>query len=168
MANPYIPGWEHIPDGEPRVFGDRVYVYGSHDRSDSVWFCDYQLKVWSAPVNNLNEWTCHGVSFSTRDVSGHASDVDWTERELYAPDVVKKGEKYYLYAYIVDSEGCVAVSDKPEGPFKLVSKYKYNIENHYDKGTFIDPGVLVDDDGRVYIYCGYLGSYMAEINPKNM
>ena len=26
MANPYLPQWEYIPDGEPRVFGDRVYV----------------------------------------------------------------------------------------------------------------------------------------------
>ncbi|MBO5377561.1 MAG: family 43 glycosylhydrolase [Ruminiclostridium sp.] len=168
MANPYLPGWEYIPDGEPRVFGDRVYVYGSHDRVGSEWFCDYKLKVWSAPVDNLNEWTCHGVSFSTRDCDGHKSDVDWTDRELYAPDVVEKDGKYYLYAYIVGAKGCVAVSDKPEGPFRLISQYSYNIENHYDDGTFIDPGVLVDDDGRVYVYCGYQGSYMAEINGDNM
>ena len=32
MPNPYLPLWEYIPDGEPRVFGNRVYVYGSHDR----------------------------------------------------------------------------------------------------------------------------------------
>ena len=41
MANPYLPNWEYIPDGEPRVFGDRIYVYGSHDRKDSIDFCDY-------------------------------------------------------------------------------------------------------------------------------
>ena len=168
MANPYLPGWEYIPDGEPRVFGDRVYVYGSHDRVGSEWFCDYKLKVWSAPVDNLNEWTCHGVSFSTRDCDGHKSDVDWTDMELFAPDVVEKDGKYYLYAYIVGAKGCVAASDKPEGPFRLISQYSYNIENHYDDGTFIDPGVLVDDDGRVYVYCGYQGSYMAEINGDNM
>ena len=44
MANPYLPSWEYIPDGEPRVFGDRIYVYGSHDRVDSDEFCDYKLK----------------------------------------------------------------------------------------------------------------------------
>lgn len=44
MSNPYLPNWEYIPDGEPRVFGDRVYIYGSHDRSGSVRFCDYELK----------------------------------------------------------------------------------------------------------------------------
>lgn len=168
MANPYLPNWEYIPDGEPRVFGDRIYVYGSHDRVGSEVFCDYRLKVWSAPLDNLNEWTCHGTVFSTRDYEGHKADVDWTDNELYAPDVVEKDGKYYLYAYIVGAAGCVAVSDRPEGPFKLLSKYTYNIENHYDNGIFIDPGVLVDDDGRVYVYCGYLGSYMAEINGDNM
>lgn len=29
--NPYLPGWEYLPDGEPHIFGDRVYIYGSHD-----------------------------------------------------------------------------------------------------------------------------------------
>ena len=29
--NPYLPGWEYIPDGEPYILGDRVYIYGSHD-----------------------------------------------------------------------------------------------------------------------------------------
>ena len=46
---------------------------------------------------------------------------------------------------------------------RLLSRYEYDIPNHYDNGTFIDPGVLVDDDGRVYIYCGYQGSYMCEL-----
>ena len=26
MPNPILPAWEYIPDGEPRVFGDRVYL----------------------------------------------------------------------------------------------------------------------------------------------
>lgn len=168
MPNPYLPGWEYIPDGEPRVFGDRVYVYGSHDTASSDSFCDYKLKVWSAPVSNLNDWVCHGDIFRTADEADYKSDVDWSDNRLFAPDVVEKGGKYYLYAYIVNAKGCVAASDRPEGPFKLVSQYKYNVKNHYDDGTFIDPGVLVDDDGRVYIYCGYQGSYMAEINPENM
>ena len=35
-------------------------------------------------------------------------------------------------------------------------------------GIFIDPAVFVDDDGRAYIYCGYLKSFLAELNPDNM
>ena len=168
MPNPYLPLWEYIPDGEPRVFGDRIYIYGSHDRMGCDKFCDYRLKVWSAPVSAPDKWVCHGTAFATRDFRGHPSDVDWTDNELYAPDVVEKDGKYYLYAYIVGAKGCVAVSDRPEGPFTLLSKYEYNIEKHFDDGTFIDPGVLVDDDGRVYVYCGYLGSYMAELDGRDM
>lgn len=163
MANPYLPNWEYIPDGEPRVFGDRIYVYGSHDRQDSIDFCDYKLKVWSAPVSDPTKWVCHGDIFRSRDGHDSPSDVDWTDELLFAPDVVERGGKYYLYAYIVNAKGCVAVADRPEGPFRLLSRYKYDIPNHYDNGTFIDPGVLVDDDGRVYVYCGYQGSYMCEL-----
>lgn len=163
MANPYLPNWEYVPDGEPRVFGDRIYVYGSHDRKDSIDFCDYKLKVWSAPVSDPTKWVCHGDIFRSRDGHDSPSDVDWTDELLFAPDVVERGGKYYLYAYIVNAKGCVAVADRPEGPFRLLSRYKYDIPNHYDNGTFIDPGVLVDDDGRVYVYCGYQGSYMCEL-----
>lgn len=170
MSNPYLPNWEYIPDGEPRVFGSRVYIYGSHDYAGSDRFCDYKLKVWSADINNLNNWICHGDSFHTQVDRDHESDATWTDRALFAPDVVEKDGKFYLYAYIVGSKGCVAVSDKPEGPFKLISKYivPESSEKDLQEGIFTDPGVLVDDDGRVYIYCGFLNSFMAEINGKNM
>ena len=171
MANPYLPNWEYIPDGEPRVFGDRVYIYGSHDKAGSDTFCDKVLKCWSAPVDDLNNWVCHGDIFHVADDRDHKSDTDWTTEinDLYAPDVVEKDGKYYLYAYIMNGRGCVAVSDKPEGPFTLLSKYKYNLSEEITcNGWFIDPGVLVDDDGRVYIYCGFEKSFLAEMNGNNM
>lgn len=206
MANPYLPTWEYVPDGEPRVFGDRIYVYGSHDRVNSEDFCDFKLKVWSAPVSDPTNWICHGDCFHTRADLDHATNTDWTEQELYAPDVVEKDGKYYLYAYIVNAPGCVAVSDKPEGPFELLGRYdakeqyedlKKNPDKYLENpdapddylvdgkpeenGTqyeialrdmkdavMIDPGVLVDDDGRVYVYCGFLHSYMFEVDPTDM
>ena len=146
------------------MFRERVYVYGSHDNAGSDSFCDYKLKVWSASVDNLNNWVCHGDMFHTRPDRDHNSDVDWSDTQLYAPDVVEKDGKYYLFAYIVGSKGCVAVSDRPDGPFKLLSQYQYEIENSLlEEGAFVDPEVLVDNDGRVYIYCGYQKSYMAEL-----
>ena len=45
--NPYLPSWEYIPDGEPHVFGDRVYVYGSHDRFNAPIFCVNDYVCWS-------------------------------------------------------------------------------------------------------------------------
>lgn len=167
MPNPILPLWEYIPDGEPRVFGDRVYLYGSHDRAASDVFCDFKLKVWSASVDDLNNWTCHGDSFKTRSSGDRKPDTPWTDHELFAPDVIEKDGKYYLYAYIVGSKGAVGVSDRPEGPFELLSNYKYDTKVG-DDGIFNDAGVLVDDDGKVYIYYGFTESNMNELDPANM
>ena len=54
MANPYLPMWEHIPDGEPRIFGDRIYIYGSHDTARTQ-YCGTDYVVWSAPVTDLTD-----------------------------------------------------------------------------------------------------------------
>ena len=168
MANPILPLWECIPDGEPRVFGDRVYLYGSHDRFGGAEFCDYKLKAWSASVDDLNNWKCHGHIFQTRPDTDHPSSVPYTDHELYAPDVVEKDGKYYLYTYIAGSKGCVSVSDRPEGPFEFLSTYEYDEADAGDDGVYNDPGVLVDDDGKVYIYYGFEHSNMNELNPDNM
>ena len=68
--NPFMPLWEHIPDGEPHVFDDpdrpghkRVYIYGSHD--DLVTdYCGLNQVVWSAPVDDLTNWRYDGVCLS--------------------------------------------------------------------------------------------------------
>ncbi len=168
MPNPYLPAWEYIPDGEPRVFGDRIYIYGSHDRKNETRFCDYKMKVWSAPVDKPGEWVCHGHVFHTAADRDHEASTTHTSKEVYAPDVVFKDGAYWLFTYLFDSKGCVSKSDRPEGPFQFVSCYEYPAGHSRDDGIFNDPGVLVDDDGRVYIYCGFQEPYMAELNPENM
>ncbi|MFR6163789.1 MAG: hypothetical protein ACLUJR_12865 [Mediterraneibacter gnavus] len=44
--NPFLPEYEYIPDGEPHVFGDRVYVYGSHDKFGAPMFCVNDYVCW--------------------------------------------------------------------------------------------------------------------------
>ena len=61
--NPYLPSWEYIPDGEPYVFGDRVYVYGSHDYFNGYVFCMGDYVCWSAPVDDLGNWRYEGVIY---------------------------------------------------------------------------------------------------------
>ncbi len=169
MPNPILPLWEYIPDGEPRVFGYRVYLYGSHDRSACTDFCDHKLKVWSAPLNDLNNWQCHGDSFRTKDGGERPADPDWTRNACFAPDVVEKDGKYYLYSYIVGAKGAVSVSDNPEGPFRCLGQYIYDEETKVgDDGIFNDAGVLVDDDGRVYVYYGFTESNMNELDHADM
>ena len=59
--NPYLPEYEYIPDGEPYVFGDRVYLFGSHDRAGGRVFCLNDYVCWSAPVDDLGDWRYEGV-----------------------------------------------------------------------------------------------------------
>ena len=94
VCNPYLPMQVCIPDGEPHVFGDRVYVYGSHDKEGGDAFCLLDYEVWSAPVTDLTDWRCEGISYRK------AEDPTLSEkyRDMYAPDVVRGNDgRYYLY-----------------------------------------------------------------------
>ena len=168
MPNPYLPLWEYIPDGEPRVFGNRVYVYGSHDRVGHDQFCDYVLKCWSAPVDDLGHWTDHGVIFRTRDTFDHPADTDWTKEhnELYAPDVVEKDGKYYLFAYIIGAKGCVAVSDRPEGPF--VDRGVVLMANEIGVHNSIDQFYIRDNGKNYLIWGSFFGIYMIQLTEDGL
>ena len=61
--NPYLPGWEYVPDGEPRIFNGRLYVYGSHDRFNGKGFCLNDYVCWSAPLDDLGNWRYDGVIY---------------------------------------------------------------------------------------------------------
>lgn len=154
--NPYLPSWEYIPDGEPYVFDDRVYVYGSHDRFNGYAYCLNDYVCWSAKEEDLTDWRYEGVTYKATDVQNN-EDRDSC---LYAPDVaVGPDGRYYLY--YVDSKRSivsVAVCDTPAG------KYEFYGYVHYSDGTILgeregdepqfDPGVLVEDD-KVYLYTGF-------------
>ena len=156
--NPYLPSWEYIPDGEPYVFGDRVYVYGSHDIFNGYVFCLGDYVCWSAPVDNLGDWRYEGVIYpKTSDPfnsDGHMC--------LYAPDVTQGPDgRYYLY-YVLDRVDVVsvAVCDSPAGRYEFLGYV------HYADGTRLgdregdepqfDPGVLTEGD-RTYLYTGFCG-----------
>ena len=63
IFNPYLPLNEYIPDGEPHVFGDRVYIYGSHDKENGNDFCMLDYVTYSAPVTDLKSWRYEGVIY---------------------------------------------------------------------------------------------------------
>ena len=156
--NPYLPSWEYIPDGEPYVFGDRVYVFGSHDQFNGWVFCQGDYMGWSAPADDLSDWRCEGVIFP-RD--GDPANADG-RMCLYAPDVTRGPDgRYYLY-YVYDKVGfvSVAVCDSPAGRYRFLG-YVHDREGRRlgdrpgDTPQF-DPGVLTEN-GRVYLYTGFCG-----------
>ena len=178
-GNPYLPIWEHIPDGEPYVFEDpdnpgkyRVYVYGSHDTKILLGhqhYCGFESVVWSAPVEDLTQWTYHGEIFK--------STVQGTQDTIYAPDMVEvineDGSKTYYYYPNNQSEGrrgMVTKSSRPDGPF-VTCNWATDSTTMTTGILGFDVAVLRDDDGRVYGYWGFENNEdccWAELNPEDM
>lgn len=158
ICNPYLPSWEYVPDGEPHVFGDRVYLYGSHDAANADRFCVNDYTVWSAPTKDLSDWTCHGVSYrkeqDPRSRPGKLVD-------FYAPDCVQGPDgRYYLY-YVAMGPNVknfgpisVAVSHLPSGPFDYLGDVQYPDGRPVLKYLTNDPAVL-NDNGRIWLYYGW-------------
>lgn len=156
--NPYLPSWEYVPDGEPYVFGDRVYVYGSHDYYNGHVFCLGDYVCWSAPVDDPGSWRYEGIIYpKTADPLNRDGKMC-----LYAPDVtVGPDGRYYLY-YVLDhvSVVSVAVCDTPAG------RYQFYGYVHYPDGTRLgeregdepqfDPAVLTEGD-TTWLYTGFCG-----------
>ncbi|MDP4088371.1 MAG: family 43 glycosylhydrolase [Bacillota bacterium] len=156
--NPYLPSWEYTPDGEPYVFNNRVYVYGSHDRFNGHAYCLNDYVCWSAPADNLGDWRYEGIIYRKTDDPLNPDG----SMCLYAPDVtVGPDGRYYLY-YVLDKVPIVsvAVCDTPAG------KYEFYGYVHYSDGTRLgeregdqpqfDPGVLTEGD-KTYLYTGFCG-----------
>ena len=181
VGNPYLPLWEHIPDGEPYVFEDpdqpgkyRVYIYGSHDTRITD-YCGREQVVWSASVDSLNNWRYDGEILAvSKNAKGEFINKDSLADVLFAPDVTlvtdKNGKKtYYLYPNDQHGgrNGLIAKSDRPNGPFEVCNWNKEN-PNATDGVLQFDPGVFVDDDGKVYGYWGFGHSMAAELDPATM
>ena len=165
VYNPYLPLNEYIPDGEPHIFGDRVYIYGSHDKEGGYTFCMQDYVVYSAPVTDLSDWRFEGVSYKA------SQDPIYPKlKYMYAPDVVQGNDgKYYLYYCMGGDYGqggyhnpiSVAVSETPAGPFEYLGNVRYADGTIMKKYICFDPAAL-NDDGVIRIYYGTQYGYEEE------
>ena len=183
--NPYLPLWEHLPDGEPRVFEDpdnpgklRAYIIGSHDTSYDK-YCGLDIRMWSAPVEDLSQWRDEGPLFS------HYVNGQWDI--MYAPDLVETTDKetgkktYWLYPH---SRGwrrtaMVCKGDRPNGPFTPVNLNADGtacVEGSkidFDPSVFVEPVTNKKDKDfkkgyRAYVFYGFQHSTAFELDPDNM
>lgn len=155
--NPYLPSWEYIPDAEPHIFDGRVYIYGSHDKFDGISFCLNDYVCWSAPVDDLSDWRFEGVIYRKKqDPDGRGGFMN----SMFAPDVCRGPDgRYYLY-YFIGYKGkiSVAVCDTPAGKYEFIGQVRYadgTILGTKKEPLQFDPGVFVDDDGKIYLYTGF-------------
>ena len=140
----------YIADPSAHVFNGKIYVYPSHDiksgipendNGDHFDMRDYHVFSMESIDGKVTD---HGVALSIKD-------VPWAGRQMWAPDCAYKDGRYFLYFPAKDKTDIfrigVAVSDKPEGPFKA--------EVDPIRGSFsIDPAVFTDNDGKSYMYFG--------------
>ncbi len=90
----------------------------------------------------------------------------WSSADLWAPDIQKIGDKWYLY-YTANYNGCcqlgVAVADSPAGPFVQFTGVNGNGETigldtpafFWEGQTILDSHVFEDDDGKLYMFFSY-------------
>ncbi|MDV7185924.1 family 43 glycosylhydrolase [Lutibacter sp. TH_r2] len=139
-------------DPTARVFNNKLYVFPSTDivceeGKSQNGFCMPSYNVFS--TEDLTTWTDHGLIIDQ-------TDVPWGKKDgfgMWAPDCVEKDGIYYYFfpAPPEDGKGFrrigVATATSPEGPYTLEDNYIQGVEG-------IDPNVLIDDDGRAYLYYG--------------
>ena len=154
-TNPIITG-QFTADPTARVFEGKIYMYPSHDipsvithHDGSAWFSMPDYHVFSS--EDLASWTDHGVILRQEDVPWGKPDA----YAMWAPDCVQKDGKYFFYFPDAPAAGWgfgigVAVADNPEGPFTPQQKPIEGVVG-------IDPCVMIDDDGKAYIYWSGMG-----------
>lgn len=155
--NPYLPPEQFIPDAEPRVFGNRVYIFGSHDVRNGHDYCLDDYVCWSAPVDDLSDWNYEGVIYRRNQDPENRDGA----RKMNAPDVVQGPDgRYYLYYVLTvqkwdQLEIAVAVCDTPAGSYEYLGAIRFADGRKMDTPLPFDPAVLVDDDQRIWLYFGF-------------
>lgn len=156
IFNPYLPLDTYIPDGEPHVFGDRLYIFGSHDGEGADAFCILPYECWSAPLSDLSDFRCEGTIYEANQ------DPSYSEKQkyMYAPDVVQGNDgRFYLY-YAMSGEGCftgpihVAVCDTPGGKYEYYGAVQMKNGEPLDLYITFDPAVM-NDNGKIWLYYGW-------------
>lgn len=145
-------------DPAPLVHDGVVYLYTSHDEDDANGF---EMRDWLLySSTDMVNWTDRGTVASLKTFQWAVQTND-----AWAPQVVERGGKFYLYAPISVAGSPknvigVAVADKPEGPFvDVLGKPLIAAQD-----GFIDPTVWIDDDGQAYLYWGNPDLWYVRLN----
>ena len=164
--NPILPlTWElYIADGEPHVFDGRMYIFGSRDNFDGLgddgrvdWCSDNYHVIWS---DDLKHWTDAGEALNLKDIP---EEVKGSGIRLWAPDVFRDSGtgKFHMATCTNNGKVFLLDADRPEGPYTNARTITLNGQEL----GHIDPGILVDDDGKVYLALPHF--IVAQLDPDD-
>jgi beta-xylosidase len=145
-GNPVFPGWYADPEGI--IFGKQYWIYPTFS---APYNKQVHLDAFSSP--DLVHWTKHSRILDT-------NAIRWAKRAMWAPSVIEKKGKYYLFFGANDIQNDqqpggigVAVADRPEGPFRD-HLGKPLIDKFHNGAQPIDQFVFHDADGQYYLIYG--------------
>jgi beta-xylosidase len=145
-GNPVFEGW--YADPEAVIFGKKYWIY-------PTFSARYEKQVFfdAFSSSDLVNWTKHEHILDT-------ASIKWAKRAVWAPAVVEKDGKYYIFFGANDIQNDqeyggigVAVADRPEGPFKDLLARPL-IDKFHNGAQPIDQFVFKDKDGAWYIFYG--------------
>lgn len=146
-------------DPAPIVHDGVVYLYTSHDEDDADGFRMLDWRLYSS--TDMANWTDRGTVASLRT-------FPWANQtnDAWAPQVIARNGKFYLYAPITVAGSprnviAVAVADSPAGPFRDALGKPLIAPGE----GFFDPTVWIDGDGQAYLYWGNPDLWYVRLNP---
>ena len=156
-GNPLFPGWYADPEGA--VFNKQYWIYPTFS---APYNKQVFLDAFSSP--DLVHWTKHPAVVDT-------AAVKWAKRAMWAPAIVQKQGKYYLFFGANDIQNDnekggigIAVATSPGGPFKDYLG-KPLVDSFHNGAQPIDQFVFHDQDGRYYlIYGGWRHCNIAQLS----
>jgi beta-xylosidase len=161
-GNPIFEGW--YADPEAVILDNQYWVF-------PTFSAKYKEQVFMDAFSStdLVNWTKHSKIIDT-------SSIKWANKAMWAPCVVKKDKKYFLFFSANDIQSSerkgfgpnnpdkddkiggigIGVASSPEGPYQDYLG-KPLINQFYNKAQPIDQSVFKDVDGQYYIIYGGWG-----------
>ncbi len=156
-----IASHRYLADPAAFVHEGRVYLYCSNDDENAVEG-GYEMKsIVCVSSADLKNWTDHGVVFRV------PANASWAVHS-WAPAVIARNGRFYLYFSNNASGIGVASSTSPTGPFidakgsALINASTPGVLPAANMWIF-DPAVFIDDDGQAYLYFGGNGINNARV-----
>lgn len=156
-GNPIIKGWYADPEGA--IFGSRYWIYPTYSAKYNE-----QVYLDAFSSEDLVHWTKHDRILDT-------SRVKWARRAMWAPAIIEKEGKYYLFFSANDIQSDkehggigVAVAESPQGPFTDYLKRPL-VDKFHNGAQPIDQFVFKDGDQYYLIYGGWRHCNIAQLRP---
>lgn len=169
-GNPIFEGWYADPEGV--ILNKEFWIFPTFSAKykDQVFLDAFSSK-------DMVNWTKHPRIIDT-------SAVKWANKAMWAPSIVKKDNKYFLFFSANDIQSSerkgfgpnnpdkddkvggigIGVASRPEGPYKDYLG-KPLINQFYNKAQPIDQYVFQDKDKQYYIiYGGWGRCNIAKLN----